>query len=123
MPSASQSQPRLARPSAVPSPLFDLEAAKDGDTFLIRLSGELDLAQRPRLDRALAESQSSDADSILLDLEDLTFIDAAGLYSLFAASRPSADRGSRLRITRGKGAVAAIFHLTSLDAALPLEDA
>ncbi len=123
MPTASQPPSRLTGHPAVPQPLFDLEAGKDGDTFLIRLSGELDLAQCPRLNRALAESQASDADSVLLDLEDLTFIDAAGLYSLFAASSRSAEDGSHLWMTRGTGSVAAIFRLTRLDATLPFGSA
>lgn len=123
MPTASQPPSRLARRPAVPQPLFGLEAVKDGGAFLIRLSGELDLAQCPRLNRALAESEASNADSVLLDLEELTFIDAAGLFSLFVASSRSAEDGSRLRITRGKGPVAAIFHLTSLDAVLPFGSA
>ncbi|HEX3239674.1 MAG TPA: STAS domain-containing protein, partial [Solirubrobacterales bacterium] len=71
----------------------------------------------------LVASLASAADSVLLDLEELTFIDAAGLYSLCAASSRSIEKGSRLRMTRGKGHVAAIFHLTALDAILPFGNA
>jgi anti-anti-sigma factor len=99
--------------------LFDVEIAEDGGVFLIRVKGELDLARCPDLERALAESEESGARWILLDLDELTFIDAAGLHALLAASRRSAGSGERLRFTRGRGDVAEMFRLTAFDQTLP----
>jgi anti-sigma B factor antagonist len=86
---------------------------------VIRVTGELDLAQRPRLDRALADLEAGESGQMIIDLDGLTFIDAAGLYWLEAASTRSAETGDRIRMTRGKGDVARIFRLTSLDQSLP----
>lgn len=36
-------------------PLFAISAAEDGDTYVIRVEGELDLAGCPRLEHALRE--------------------------------------------------------------------
>lgn len=119
MPTTLQPPSRLTSPSDVPQPLFALEVVDDGDTFLIRLRGELDLTHCPHLDLAFAESRASEAASVLLDLEELTFIEAAGLHSLCAASSLSAAAGPRLRMTPGRGAVAAILRLTALDTTLP----
>jgi anti-anti-sigma factor len=103
----------------VPVPLFEIEVTVDRDVVVVRVKGELDLAGRSRLDGVLADSEAGEARRIVLDLDQLTFIDAAGLYGLDAASARSADSGSRMRMTRGKGEVASIFRLTSLDRTLP----
>lgn len=105
--------------SLVP-PLFEVGAATEGDTSVIRLTGEFDLSQCPRFERALLESESSDAGKIVLDLEGLTFIDAAGLHALLAASRRSAGDGDRLRMTPARGEVAELLRLTALDLSLPM---
>jgi anti-anti-sigma factor len=113
--------PRSDSGPALAQPLFAVDAAEEGDTFVIRVKGELDLSQRPLLERALVESETSDARWVLLDLDQLTFIDAAGLYALHAASQRSAGNGHRLRLTRGSGGVAEMFRLTSLDLTLPFQ--
>ena len=107
--------------SLVP-PLFEVGATTEGDTSVIRLIGEFDLSQCPRFERALLESESSDAGRTVLDLEGLTFIDAAGLHALLAASRRSAGDGGRLRMTPARGEVAEMLRLTALDLTLPLAD-
>lgn len=101
-------------------PLFAISGAEDGDTYVIRVAGELDLSDCPRLDHALREAEVSNAIRILLDLEELTFIDAGGLSVLVAASHRSMTDGNRLQVTPGRGTVANMFRLTALDLVLPL---
>jgi anti-sigma B factor antagonist len=100
-------------------PLFAISAAKKGDAFVIRVGGELDLFECPRLESALREAEASHVTRILLDLEELTFIDAAGLSALVSACHRSVSDGNRLRVTRGRGNVAGMLHLTALDTVLP----
>jgi anti-sigma B factor antagonist len=100
-------------------PLFAIDAGKEGNTFVIRVNGELDLFERPRLEQALREAEASHAIRILLDLEELTFIDAAGLSALVSAWHRSMTDDNCLRITHGKGNVADMLRLTALDMVLP----
>jgi anti-anti-sigma factor len=100
-------------------PLFGISTAREDDTYAIRIEGELDLSECPRLEHALREAEASHAAQILLDLEELTFIDAAGLSTLVTAWHRSAADGNRLRVTRGKDNVAYMLHLTALDTVLP----
>jgi anti-anti-sigma factor len=102
-----------------PSPLFAITAAREGDSYDICVEGELDLSECPRLERALRKAEASRATRILLDLERLTFIDAAGLSVLVMAWHRSARNGNRLRVTGDRGNVAYMFHLTALDTVLP----
>jgi anti-sigma B factor antagonist len=99
-------------------PLFGISAAREGDAYVIRIEGELDLSECPRLERALQEGAVSLATRILIDLDKLTFIDAAGLNVVVAAWRRSVADGRRLQVTRGRGSVARMLHLTDLDTVL-----
>jgi anti-sigma B factor antagonist len=100
-------------------PLFALTAAKKVDSYVICVEGELDLSECPRLEHALREAEASQAIRILLDLQKLTFIDAAGLSVLVTAWRRSVGNGDRLRVSHGRDNVAYMFHLTALDTVLP----
>ena len=102
----------------VPHP-FAIDAAMKADGYVIHIEGDLDLNQCPRLERALEDAESSEALRVLLDVEELTQIDAAGLHAILLASRRSASNGNRMRLTPGKGIVADMFHLTALDITLP----
>jgi anti-sigma B factor antagonist len=113
LPTESGRQPALSiRP-------FAIDASQEGGTYFIRVQGELDLDQCPRLDRALEVAESSRSSRILLDLQGLTVIDGAGLHVLCTACKRSASNGDRLRVTRGRGNVAEMFRLTALDVTLP----
>jgi anti-anti-sigma factor len=96
-----------------------IDAGREGDTHTIRLSGELDLDNAERLDQALLEAEESDANLILLDVDDLRFIDSTGLRVILRATRRAGRTGDRLRLTRGRGYVADMFRLTALDRTLP----
>jgi anti-sigma B factor antagonist len=96
-----------------------IDAGLSSKSYVIRLRGELDLSGCRELELALVEAERSAAARILVDLEELTFVDASGLNVLLTAGRRSALDGSRLRITPGNGQVARIFRLTALESTLP----
>ena len=63
------------------SPLANLELVQDGVHVEARISGELDLASCDEL-RAKLEPALDAADSALIDLEAVTFVDSAGVRLL-----------------------------------------
>ena len=103
-------------------PLLAIEAENQPDAYVIRITGELDLAGCPGLESALQEAERAHADRIIVDLEALTFIDSVGLATILKASRRSARYVNRLEVTRGRGQPAKMFRLTGLDEVLPLTD-
>ena len=103
-----------------PTPFCEIRAGAEGGAHVIRVEGELDLSDCHRLDRAISDAEYSQATLVVVDCDELQFIDAAGLQSLFAASRRAAESGDWLRITGGGDGVAKMFELTGLDAVLPL---
>lgn len=68
--------------------IFSVQWRDDGT---LKLLGELDLASEGRLEQAVAEPPS-DADSLVLDLSGLTFIDSTGLQSLMNVCNMMAGR-------------------------------
>lgn len=62
------------------------------------LAGELDLATTPSLQARLGAADVADAD-VVMDLSQLSFIDASGLRTLIDAYRAAVARGHRLCVT------------------------
>ena len=103
-------------------PALEIDAVLGPDACLILMKGKLEAGGCPDLELALADAEQTEARRIIIDLEELTYIDACGLQTLLTASRHSAANGGRLQVTRGKGYVAETFRLTALDRGLPLID-
>jgi anti-anti-sigma factor len=99
-------------------PIFEIEDRQDATTCHLRLFGELDLASTDALAEAISRAEESDARRILVDLEDLEFIDSQGLRTLLVAARRSALNSDRIRFTRGRGEVARLLRMTGIDQAL-----
>ena len=98
---------------------LEIETAEADDTYVIRLSGELDMSSCEEVDAELCKAEDTDAKRILLDVEGLQFIDSSGLQVILKAKRRADRSGRRLRVTRGTGHVADMFRLTALDMTLP----
>lgn len=105
-----------------PLPVLEIAAAQESHAYVVRLQGELDIAGCPALELALTDAEQSQADRILVDLENLTFTDSRGLHVLLDAAQRSAGNGNRLEMTRGTGSVAKAFRITGADTTLPFAD-
>src|SRR5947209_17958202 len=74
-------------------------AQRDGTTILT-VTGEVDLATAPVLDERIAAAEATGAERILVDLDQVSFMDSSGLQVLLA--HVFSERvGSRIRLTRG----------------------
>ena len=105
--------------SATSENQIEIDAAESDGTYVIRLAGELDLSGCDAVDAELRRAEAGPASRILLDVNDLQFIDSSGLQVILRAKRRADTSGRRLRVTRGTGHVADMFRLTALDMTLP----
>ena len=99
-----------------------LRDEREGDTHVVELHGELDIAGAPRLEEELLRVEATDAPAIIIDMAGLEFIDSTGVRLLLMC----ADRcspGSRLTILRGPKQVHRVFEITDLVERLPFADA
>ena len=83
------------------------------------LQGELDPVGAPRAGRELARALGSGATTVVVHLNDVTFIDSTGLRTLLAASDAADRRGIDLRILPGTLEVMAVVEAASLAGRLP----
>jgi anti-anti-sigma factor len=92
-----------------------------GPTSTIALRGELDLSNVELVSRLLDEFEAGAGETIVLDLEQLDFIDSSGIAMLLNAHlRLDTAAPGRLRIVPSRaGSVLRMFRLTGLDERLP----
>ena len=96
-----------------------VEPLEDGR--LIRAAGEVDLSTAAALRREL-DAASMEADTVLLDLSDVTFIDSTGLHLLLDASHRSAGTDWSFFIVRPSEAVRRLIELSGTAELLRLAD-
>jgi anti-anti-sigma factor len=86
---------------------------------VITVAGEVDIATAPQLGQHLAALAGSGR-PLIADLDQVSFIDAAGLRVLAAAARQAADSGGSLHVVSARYQVRRVFALTGLDRQIPL---
>jgi anti-sigma B factor antagonist len=86
---------------------------------IITVAGEIDIATAPRLCEPLAALARSGR-PVIVDLDQVTFIDAAGLRVLAAAARQAAAHRGSLHVISARHQVRQVFALTGLDRQIPL---
>jgi anti-sigma B factor antagonist len=94
---------------------LQLTRQEDGPVTVLALAGELDLATTPQLDQALEEVNGRG--TIVLDLDDLTFIDSHGLHAIFRRALTH-----DLIVARPPPNIARVLALTKGDRILRIED-
>lgn len=90
---------------------------------IVRLAGELDLASREIVYRALQEAASSGSVETVVDLSRVSFIDAVGLRGLITAQQDARAADHRLILRHPHRAVRRLLELTGLQALMKLESA
>jgi anti-anti-sigma factor len=103
VPNPNEVEPSLEladRPAGLPPAFVCLHHNADDGTVVVAVTGELDIATAPVLDRALRDAQGRGR-AVALDLGRLTFIDCRSLSVLLAAAARAHMAGDRLRIVRG----------------------
>lgn len=76
---------------------------------LVAVSGEVDIAAAPSLAETLVQFANGD---VIVDLSDVTFMDASGLHALMAAQRHIERRKGRLVVQDASPVVRSVFEIT-----------
>lgn len=91
-----------------------IDARHDKDRVVLALRGELDLASAPLLQSEIQSSGIETATTVVLDLQELKFIDSTGLRVLLAAHEASRERGQEFAVTRGSPQVQRLLSITGV---------
>jgi anti-sigma B factor antagonist len=88
---------------------------KDDSRSVIPLAGDIDLATAPKIDEVITAALKT-AESVVLDLGDVAFIDSSGLASLLQAHLNAEQAGVSLNLRRLPRRVEDLFAVSGLDA-------
>jgi anti-sigma B factor antagonist len=78
------------------------KVGEEGNELVVRASGELDVASAKTFEDQVRRAIDSEASTVVLDLEGLTFIDSTGLRTLLMAAELSRSKARRLRVRASK---------------------
>lgn len=79
---------------------FDIAVTEQAEGVVLRVAGEVDIVTSPVLQRHLDAAIASRRDTVVLDLAEITFLDARGVGVIVAARKSASRSGSRLIIRR-----------------------
>ena len=91
-----------------------IDVRHDKGTAVLSLRGELDLASAPLLQTEIENSEIASASMLVLDLEELTFIDSTGLRVLLTAYEHAQQRGQEFAVTQGSPQVQRLLSITGV---------
>jgi anti-sigma B factor antagonist len=100
---------------------FVVSSERQGPSHLLAISGELDLATAPSLERELLRVEQTEVNLITVDLSGVTFIDGVGVHLLCDADLRSCATGSRLRLVAVSLSVRRVLWLLGVDKDLPFD--
>lgn len=107
----------MPRPGdVIPPPNPHARTYRIGGITVVELSGEIDLGSAPQVDPHLtAVTLRPTPPLVVLDLNQLEFIDCYGLSLLVRARRRLVDRGGRLRMACDHPPTRKLLAMTGLD--------
>lgn len=92
-----------------------IDVRREQDRVILGLHGELDLVGAPLLQSEIEDPGFDDTSMVVLDLENLQFIDSAGLRVILTAHERSQTRGQGFALTRGTQQVQRLLNIAGVD--------
>jgi anti-sigma B factor antagonist len=92
--------------------LFNVRSEQRGHAAHLRLSGELDMATFPVLERSLGGAESNGFTAIVLDLQHLTFMDVSGLDAFLRAAERASRSGRDFSVQNAPSIVRRLLEIT-----------
>jgi anti-sigma B factor antagonist len=84
------------------------------DRVVLGLRGELDLASAPLLETEIENASNGTEEAVVLDLQELQFIDSTGLRIILSAHERAKERGQDFALTHGSQQVQRLLSITGV---------
>ena len=91
-----------------------IDLRPEADRLIVRLEGELDMANAPLLQNAVEGAELDAHTMVVLDLEALQFMDSTGLRILLALRERAIEHGQEFAVTPGTPQVQRLLSLTGV---------
>ena len=100
---------------------YEMRVIADPDAHTVQLTGEIDYASSLDLRPQLHELTANCCNNLLIDLNEVSFIDSEGIKTLIAMVSWMQERQGEARIVRCSPCVARVLKIVGLDYLLPIE--
>jgi anti-anti-sigma factor len=102
--------------------LLRFRFARSGTAETLHVTGELDMATGPALERTVAGAVDGQGGEFRLDISAVTFMDSTGANAVLRVHRRVESLGRRLVVVSPTGPVRRVFELLGLDSVLDVRD-
>jgi len=92
----------------------------DKDITLVQLSGRLDARTSPLVRSTLQNLLENEQLKIVVDLQEVPFIDSSGLAALVSGLRMARAKGGNVALSGAQSQAQIVFRLTMLDRVFPI---
>lgn len=99
-----------------------IEVRTAPDRVIFELHGELDLLAAPLLQAQIEQTDLDSRGILVLDLQQLQFVDSAGLRVILAAHESARQRGQEFALTKGSDQVQRLLNIAGVDEHLRIID-
>jgi anti-anti-sigma factor len=90
--------PAARDPFGTPHSTLQISVSVQDERTVLQVGGQIDLATRPQLEKALSAAGPAPGTSLIVDLTGVQFCDAGGLRTLLSAARDGLERTAPLRV-------------------------
>jgi len=97
---------------------FACTVSVQGDRAFVAIRGELDAATGPSVSETVHALTGDGLAGVVIDLDDVTFVDSRGLSVLLESHREATDRKMTLMVRNPQPAVQRLLRITGVDAVL-----
>lgn len=93
---------------------------RDEAACTVTIAGEVDVYTSPVLKERLVEAAEHGCGVMIVDLDQVAFIDSSGLGVLVGALRRLREQGSEMHVVCTREQILKIFRITGLDKVFPI---
>lgn len=101
---------------------FLVECEEVTDGYVLRPIGDVDLSCSPRLRHAIAVAQEKSPIRLIIDLDEVPYMDSSGVATLVEAMQIARRNRTKLVLCSMKEKVRAIFEIARLDMVFTIAD-
>ena len=100
---------------ANPQSSFIVVERPEQGVVVLAPNSDIDMSRSPELRSVLRQEMGGDTHKVVIDLEDVEYMDSSGLATLVEAMRNASGSNSKLVICNMSTKVSAIFEIARLD--------
>jgi anti-sigma B factor antagonist len=99
---------------------LDVGIAREEGVCVVTIAGEVDVYTSPVLKERLVEAAEDGCGIMIVDLDQVGFIDSSGLGVLVGALRRLREQGGEMHVVCTREQILKIFRITGLDKVFPI---